>query len=146
MIRPDPKPKKQPKIKKKPKPKKLGVVALRKKVWPVFAKWIKKRDNYTCYTCGKVMQKGDTNCHAGHYVPQSKGNRLRFDERNVHCQCVSCNSFGRGNLSVYALNLERDYGHGILQEFDRIKNEQKKFTCEELLCMLDDYKKRLEGE
>ena len=144
MIRPDPKPKKRGKPKKK-KPPKVGVVALRKKLWPVFSKWIKLRDNYTCYTCGKVMQKGDPSCHAGHYVPQSKGNRLRFDERNVHCQCLSCNSFKRGNLSEYALNLERDYGPGILQEFDQIKNEQKKFTREELTDMYDDYIKRLEA-
>ena len=85
------------------------------------------------------MQKGDSGCHAGHYVPQSKGNRLRFDERNVHCQCLSCNSFKRGNLSAYALKLEEEYGHGILQEFDRIKNEHKKFTIAELEDMIARY-------
>ena len=142
---PSPKPVKQPKAKKKKKPPKLGVVALRKKVWPVFSKWIRARDNYRCYTCGKQMEKGDPGCHAGHYVPQSKGNRLRFDERNVHAQCVSCNSFKRGNLSEYALRLERDYGSGILQEFDRIKNELKHYTREELLSMFEYYTKRLEA-
>ena len=129
------------KIRPQPKPKKqIKITDLRKKVWTQFSKYIRLRDNYTCYTCGKVMLRGDSNCHAGHYVPQSKGNRLRFDERNVHAQCVTCNSFNRGNLSAYALRLEQDYGHGILQEFDSVRNERKQFTRDELLEMLDHYK------
>lgn len=136
MIRPHPKPTK--------KTRQPSITELKKKVWAVFSKWIRQRDNYTCYTCGKIMKKGDSGCHSGHYVPQSKGNALRFDERNVHCQCLSCNSFKRGNLSEYALRLERDYGHGILQEFDSIKNTPKKFTREELYSMLDHYSKLLE--
>ena len=121
------------------------VNSLKKKVWTVFSKWIRLRDNYKCYTCGKQMAEGDPGCHAGHYVPQSKGNRLRFDERNVHAQCLSCNSFNRGNLSSYALRLEKEYGPGILQEFDSIKNECKKFTKDELQEMLADYKERING-
>jgi len=121
------------------------VNSLKKKVWTVFSKWIRRRDNYRCYTCDKQMAEGDSGCHAGHYVPQSKGNRLRFDERNVHAQCLSCNSFKRGNLSAYALKLEAQYGSGILQEFDSIKNERKKFTKDELQDMLADYKNRIKG-
>ena len=131
------------------KVKHLSNTALRKKLWPIFSRYIRARDNYKCYTCGKQMAKGESGCHAGHYVPQSEGNRLRFDERNVHCQCVSCNSFKRGNLSVYALKLEEQYGHGILQEFDRVKNERKKFTIDELLeelakSMSDDEKEMVD--
>ena len=130
----DPKPKKQPAIKD-----------LQKKLWPIFSKWIRQRDNYTCYTCGKNMLDNPSSCHAGHYVPQNKGNRLRFDERNVHAQCLTCNNFKSGNLSEYALNLEADYGLGVLQEFEAVKNERKKFTREELQDMIDDYRQRLKG-
>lgn len=107
---------------------------LKKEAWKWFSKYIRQKDKYICYTCGK---EGN---HAGHYVPQSKGNALRFDERNVHCQCVSCNNFKGGNQVVYALNLERDYGPGILQEFDSVKNAIYKPTHEELQGLIDKYK------
>ena len=135
------------KIKTCPKPtkkkKRPTITQLKKTLWPIFSKWIRRRDNYTCYTCGKNMLDNPSSCHAGHYVPQSKGNRLRFDERNVHAQCLTCNNFRSGNLSVYALELEAEYGTGILQEFESVKNERKKFTAEELQNMIDDYRQRL---
>ena len=135
----DPKPNK--------KTKKPTITQLKKTLWPIFSKWIRQRDNYTCYTCGKNMLDNPSSCHAGHYVPQSKGNRLRFDERNVHAQCVTCNSFRSGNLAEYALQLENEYGLGVLQEFDWVKNDPKKFKREELQDMIDDYRQRLkEGE
>jgi len=59
---------------------------------------------------------------------------------------LTCNNFRSGNLSVYALELEAEYGPGILQEFESIKNERKKFTAEELQNMIDDYRQRLKED
>jgi 5-methylcytosine-specific restriction endonuclease McrA len=112
------------------KVKKKSIQELKKELWRLFSKWIRERDQHLCYTCGKPAQ------HAGHYVPQSKGNALRYDERNVHAQCISCNSFKRGNLVPYALRLERDYGPGILQEFEQIKNTVYKPTHDELIVKM----------
>jgi len=115
-------------------PKVKSIRELKKELWRIFSKYIRARDKNICYTCGNPGQ------HAGHYVPQSKGNALRFDERNVHCQCISCNSFQRGNLVKYALRLEKDYGNGILQELDRIKNTVYKPTRDELEKKIAHYK------
>jgi hypothetical protein len=118
--------KKPLKIPKAVSDKGKSINELKKALWTIFSKWIRARDNYICYTCGKPGN------HAGHYVPQSKGNALRWNEKNVHCQCMSCNCYKSGNLSVYALNLEKQYGAGILQEFDVIKHTVYKPTRDEL--------------
>ena len=115
------------------------IPALKKEAWRHFGKWIRERDNYVCVTCGKDLKESKHSCHAGHYVPQSKGNRLRFDERNVNAQCHVCNVYLRGNLSQYALFLTRKYGQGILEEFEAIKNERRKYTADELQEIIRRY-------
>jgi len=102
-------------------------------LWRLFSKFIRKRDGYICYTCGRAGND------AGHYVPRGKSIALMFDERNVHCQCNTCNRWKRGNLSVYALNLERDYGMGILQEFERIRQSSEKLRAADLEAMIEYY-------
>ena len=67
---------------------------------------------------------------AGHYIKRQY-NMTRFDERNVHCQCRACNRFKGGMMDEYAINLERDYGQGILQEFEQLKHEIKQFKVRE---------------
>jgi len=133
-------------IKKKPKKQtQIPLITLRKNAWKLFSKIVREEEKYVCYTCGKDMSNAKTTADAGHYIPQSKGNILRFDRRNVHCQCTACNRYLHGNLSTYALKLEAQYGHGILQKFEDIKNQQKKFTREELEAMIVDYKQRLQS-
>src|SRR5271169_3613728 len=109
-------------IKKKPSkiktPRKKSINALKKECWMWMSRYIRLRDNFTCFTCGKVMLDNPQSAQAGHYIPQSKGNTLRFYERNVHCQCINCNMYQSGNLVQYALRLEEKYGEGILQELD----------------------------
>ena len=130
--------------KRKPKTERQkSIRQLKKELWTVFSKYIRHRDKYTCITCETVMQDKPSSAHAGHYVPQSKGNALRYDERNVNCQCASCNVYKRGNLSIYALKLEQMYGMGILQEFDEIRHTVWKPTHEELEAKIAYYKEYL---
>ena len=101
---------------------------LRKKAWDTFSYWIRhKRDKGRCYTCGKKNEPKKMN--AGHY---EHINCLDFDERNIHCQCVYCNLRLHGNRNIYALHLEKQYGHGILQELDRLKWKNRYFKVSEL--------------
>ena len=126
------------------KPKKQkGILQLRKEAWVWFSRLVRAEEGYICFTCGKNLNDNKSAAHAGHYVPQSKGNALRFDRRNVHCQCNTCNTFKAGNLYEYAVRLQKKYGMGILQELDAIKNQTKKFTREELTGMIAEYKERL---
>lgn len=64
--------------------------------------------------------------HAGHYIAGNAcGLSLFFDERNVNTQCPGCNTFRHGNLSEYAIGLERKYGHGILQDLKTCKRPKE---------------------
>lgn len=76
---------------------------------------------------------------AGHYK-SSMYNATKFDERNVHPQCFSCNIMRAGNYTVYALYLTRRYGADILEELDAKTKEIKKFTVDELEEMIETWK------
>lgn len=79
----------------------------------VFSLWIRKRDK-RCVTCGSRPD------HAGHYVPRNWLG-LRYNEVNVHAQCVSCNIFKKGAMDEYALFLKSHYGLDILDILKTMK-------------------------
>lgn len=116
--------------------KKLTVSKLKKVADKVFSDYIRQRDGYTCFTCGK---KGDkTSIQNGHYVSRSF-NSLRFDERNTAAQCVGCNIFRRGNMDAYAVALIRKYGSEILETLAAEKKKIKQFTVRELEEIIKKY-------
>lgn len=122
------------------KVKKPTVAKLKKVADKVFSDYIRQRDDYTCFTCGK---KGDkTNIQNGHYVSRSF-NSLRYDERNCHAQCVGCNIFKRGNIDEYALGLLRIFSPSILQELAAEKRKIKQFTVSELQELITLYSQKL---
>ncbi len=60
----------------------------KKKALKAFSDYIRERDRWTCYTCGK---RGDAHTmDAGHLISRYWAGTL-FDEDNVHCQCKGCN-------------------------------------------------------
>lgn len=112
-------------------------MTLKKKAWKTFADWIKKRDNYTCITCG--ARPDSANLHAGHFWHGV----LDFDEMNINAQCNSCNHFKSGNLAIYSTYLIRKYG---LEKFNDLetrhylamKGEYR--TDEDYRAIVDKYK------
>lgn len=63
---------------------------------------------------------------AGHFFDAGvSGNSLYFDERNVHCQCFSCNVKKSGNKAIYASNLVRQYGDDIIMKLRLLKRPEK---------------------
>jgi hypothetical protein len=109
---------------------------LHKDLWKLFSKFIRERDKYTCYTCGKPGNE------AGHYY-HSKGFLIHFEERAVHCQCPRCNKYLSGNLQAYALHLIDDYGPGILDEFYKLRMVDYKPTRDDYLTKIAHYKSLL---
>ena len=77
---------------------------LKKELWKWFSLFIRQRDKFTCFTCGR---KGiGSAIHAGHFIAKSVGGiGLYFDEDNVHAQCYHCNINLGGNQYEYALRL-----------------------------------------
>jgi hypothetical protein len=100
----------------KPKQKKLTTIA--KETWTLMSKYVRQRDGNRCFTCGRVT----ANPQAGHFKHAPRTNPVSFDERNINCQCVSCNSFGNGKLDIYAEKLVDLYGSEVLSELTFIKN------------------------
>lgn len=54
---------------------------------------------------------------AGHYISRAKKG-TRYDEKNVHVQCPSCNGFGHGMLIEYKQFLIDTYGPKIIDELE----------------------------
>ena len=110
------------------KKKQKTISQLKREADRVFGIWIRKRDNHRCYTCGYQKQPEETQC--GHYMSRSHTN-TRYNEKNCHCQCVACNIFKYGNMQIYAIRLQNQYGQGILKELFRkahmIKKADRKF-------------------
>lgn len=106
-----------------------------------------------CCTCGKVIPWKSPNgtTHAGHYISR-KNQSTRYDERNVHPQCISCNSFNEGKHPEYGQFLNETYGGGTtdaliwkskiackrtVQDF-RFIAEKYKYEFNELLNQMKD--------
>jgi len=116
------------------------VKGLKKKLDKVFSEYIRKRDSGICYTCGNVKEWKYQD--AGHYISRSYGS-TRFDERNVHAQCKSCNVFKGGNMDEYALKLVKQYGPKILKELNKKKWQIKHFEVGELQDLIEKYKEKI---
>ena len=53
----------------------------------------------TCVTCRKPVPCDKAN--GGHFIPRACY-PLRWDEKNVHCQCVHCNLYNNGAYLEYS--------------------------------------------
>lgn len=121
-------------------PRKPTVKSLKKKLDDIFSKYIRRRDHGICFSCGKTKHWKEQ--QAGHYIKRSR-NITRYDERNVHCQCVKCNMFDGGNYPEYTKALIGRYGHDIIDYLVDKSKEDKQFTVEELQELIDIYSKKL---
>jgi len=123
-------------MKKKGKARDPTVSDLKKKLDNVFSRYIRWRDKWTCYTCGK--RGGPGQIQNGHFVSRSS-NSLRYDEINCHAQCVGCNMFKSGNMAEYARRLIDDFGDRIVHDLVKKGKEIKQFTTKELQELIDYY-------
>jgi hypothetical protein len=128
----------QPKSGKKKKTPSIS--KLKKKLWETFSLYIRTRDNYTCFTCGR---KGEgSGMHAGHFVPKSVGGlALYFHEENVHAQCYHCNINLGGNIWEYTVKL----GLAKSEELHRLKGITTKWTVSDYEEKIAHYKQKLHG-
>ena len=116
---------------------KQKISVLKRKLWEQFSLFIRRRDNYTCFICGR---KGDGGAmHAGHFIPKSIGGiALYFSEDNVHACCYHCNINLGGNLYEYGQKL----GKEMCDKLYAIKNQNgNKWTEQDYLTKIEHYKK-----
>lgn len=129
---------KRPSKQRKGKERILTLSKLKKKAWSVFSKWIRQRDNWTCYTCGKRMENSPA-MHAGHFITRVRQSTM-FDEMNVHAQCMMCNMFRNGESGIYAIKLLNQYGKGEFEKLFKRSRQLKQFTRQELEEIIERYK------
>lgn len=90
----------------------------KKKLWKLFSKYIRERDNYTCFTCGKHAT--GSGMHAAHFITGATCPiSLYFDERNVHAGCYHCNINLSGNWVVYEEKMIHKYGQDVVDELKK---------------------------
>ena len=110
-----------------------------KKAQVIFNQFIRLRDeNQGCVSCG--ISLAGRKFDAGHFYNANNHWALRFDESNVHGQCVRCNRDLHGNLLEYRKNITQRIGPDELDRLDSQSNETRKFTRDELLEIYTKYR------
>lgn len=101
---------------------KKSYTELKKKAVNVFNSWIRKRDaNLGCISCGIFNQ-----IQAGHFYSAGHYELMRFNEDNVHSQCLRCNYFLSGNLIHYRENLIKKIGIERVEKLDELAKISKR--------------------
>lgn len=117
---------------------KYSVAQLKAKAQVVFNKWIRERDKcMPCINCGK-----QTKLQAGHFYPAGSYNALRFDEDNVHGECLHCNYFNSQSHSYgYAVNLPDRIGVDRMEALKRRAVKRAfKWDRFSLISIIEKYK------
>lgn len=75
--------------------KKTRSIVSTQKLFNTYIRWRDTRPsgNAQCISCSKIVTFGESTCHAGHYHSVGARSDLRFNEDNVHAQCMHCNNF-----------------------------------------------------
>ena len=114
-----------------------------KKAQKAFNDYIRARDrNQLCISCNKPL---NAKFDAGHYFNANNHWSVRFDENNVHGQCVTCNQFKHGNLLNYQIGIQQRIGADQLINLHAIAHETKKFSRDELREIISKYKEKLKS-
>ncbi|PHM61219.1 recombination protein NinG [Xenorhabdus ishibashii] len=102
--------------------------------------YIRERDrDLPCVSCGAYTS---AQWDAGHYRTTSAAPQLRFDERNIHRQCIVCNQHKSGNLVPYRVELIRRIG---LEEVESIESnhDRHRWTIEECQSIKSEFQEKL---
>ena len=102
--------------------KHLTTARLKEKARQYFHIWIRNRDqDLPCINCGRY-----TTLQAGHYFAAGKYNSLRFNEDNVHGECLQCNYFdSQSHAQKYRPNLIKKIGQERYDKLELIAKTQR---------------------
>jgi len=126
-----------------PKTKKPSRSKLIKKLDNVFSQYIRlsRSDDQgfcTCVTCGKSAHWKEGGIQAGHFISR-KHYSVRWDEDNVHPQCVGCNVFKAGEQYKYSIFLGEKLSEYLYNKSLKIT----KFTSIEIEDLIEKYSLKL---
>jgi len=92
--------------------------------------YIRERDKWTCITCGRTGN--NKTIDAGHFLDR-RYTDIKFNESNVHAQCVYCNKYLSGAWDKYLEKMKEKYGQEIIDNLMSRRYIIKNRTVEELL-------------
>jgi len=129
--------------------KKKTLSKLKYDLQKIFNKFIRLRDldgdYFTCISCGETKPKEVLN--AGHFYAVKGYDSMRFNEDNVHGECVGCNCFNESHLIGYGINLELRIGRERVEELHELAREYKKngykWSRIELEELIVEYKQKV---
>ena len=105
----------------------------------VFNTFIRMRDKgKPCASCNKHLKQNDIN--AGHFFSVGAYPNLRFNELNVHNQCIECNLHKHGNVLEYGLRLPNIIGIENYNLLLESRNKPLKLDITETKELIDIYK------
>jgi hypothetical protein len=118
-------------------PIRASIIQLKKEADKLYSKKLRadaadKNGMVHCYTCLTIKPIKKMQC--GHFVSRLV-TALRYHPKNTRPQCIACNMFNQGRLDVFAANLIKEYGEGIIEELQELK--KKKLTPKETREMLE---------
>ena len=126
-----------------------SISSLKKKLWPLFSEFIRKRDcllttglkDYgKCITCQKTIPR--TLLQAGHFIP-GRHNVNLFSERGTHAQCYNCNINLKGNTLIYRRKIVEMYGKGYDEILERENKKILQYKPPQLEAMIEIYKNKI---
>lgn len=125
--------------------RKKSIPQLKKIATTHFNRYIRLRDkNNGCISCNTGQSD-----HAGHFYSGGHYPALKFNEDNVHGQCIQCNFYKHGNLIEYRLKLENKIGAGRLQQLDNkakiYKRTSFKWSKMDLIHKIEAYKQKIKS-
>lgn len=101
-----------------------GLATLLKNTVRVCHEYIRLRDyGKNCISCNEPYLK---NHQAGHFYKAELFSTIKFDELNIHGQCVKCNIRKEGNESEYRVNLPKRIGVDNFNKLNHLASLEKK--------------------
>lgn len=112
----------------------------------VFSRYIRARDcpngQGRCITCGKPITFAT--CDAGHYISR-RVTATRWNEANVHAQCVECNRHKYGCEEVYRKALVEMYGLPAVLSLEEKKHTTVRLRDSDYTELINYYKEKLKN-
>lgn len=112
----------------------------KKELDKVFAIYIKERDGWKCFTCGRYAE--GNGMQNGHYIPRGAcGLDLYFSEENCHAQCYKCNHELEGNRHEYRRKLGEELHEKLYDKF--YKDNSQKWSAKDYADKIELYKEKI---